>query len=34
LIEHDSDTGQIGAAIEKSFAASTPSAILIGREPR
>jgi sulfopyruvate decarboxylase TPP-binding subunit len=34
LIERDSDAKQIGSVIEKSFATSTPSAILIGREPR
>ena len=34
LIERDSDANQIGAMIEKSFATSSPSAILIGREPR
>lgn len=34
LIERDSDASQIGPVIEKSFATSTPSAILIGREPR
>jgi sulfopyruvate decarboxylase TPP-binding subunit len=34
LIERDADTQQIGAAIEKSFKNSCPSAILIGREPR
>jgi len=34
LIERDSDANQIGAVIEKSFATSSPSAILIGREPR
>jgi sulfopyruvate decarboxylase TPP-binding subunit len=34
LIERDSDTAKISAAIEKSFASSSPSAILIGREPR
>lgn len=34
LIERDSDAPKISAAIEKSFANSTPSAILIGREPR
>jgi len=34
LIERDSDTNKIAAAIEKSFANSSPSIILIGREPR
>ena len=34
LIERDSDAPKIGQAIEKSFASSAPSAILIGREPR
>jgi sulfopyruvate decarboxylase subunit alpha len=34
LIERDSDANQIGAVIDKSFVTSTPSAILIGREPR
>jgi hypothetical protein len=34
LIERDADTQKIGAAIGKSFANSSPSAILIGREPR
>ena len=34
LIERDADTPQIGPAIEKSFKNSSPSAILIGREPR
>jgi sulfopyruvate decarboxylase TPP-binding subunit len=34
LIERDSDAGQISAIIERSFASSSPSAILIGREPR
>ena len=34
LIERDADTQKIGQAIEKSFANSSPSAILIGREPR
>ncbi|HEY7220363.1 MAG TPA: decarboxylase, partial [Candidatus Binatia bacterium] len=34
LIERDADSPQIGAAIEKSFKNSSPSAILIGREPR
>jgi hypothetical protein len=34
LIERDSDTPKIYSAIEKSFASSSPSAILIGREPR
>jgi sulfopyruvate decarboxylase TPP-binding subunit len=34
LIERDSDAGQIGAIVEKAFASSSPSAILIGREPR
>jgi sulfopyruvate decarboxylase TPP-binding subunit len=34
LIERDTDAPKIGQAIEKSFANSAPSAILIGREPR
>ena len=34
LIERDGDAPKIGQAIEKSFASSAPSAILIGREPR
>jgi sulfopyruvate decarboxylase TPP-binding subunit len=34
LIERDADTAQIGSAIDKSFKNSSPSAILIGREPR
>jgi hypothetical protein len=34
LVERDADTQRIGQAIEKSFANSSPSAILIGREPR
>ena len=34
LIERDTDTAKISAAIEKSFAKSSPSVILIGREPR
>ena len=34
LIERDADTPKIFSAIEKSFAGSAPSAILIGREPR
>jgi sulfopyruvate decarboxylase TPP-binding subunit len=34
LIERDTDAQKIGEAIEKSFAHSAPSAILIGREPR
>jgi len=34
LIERDADVQKIGQAIEKSFANSAPSAILIGREPR
>ena len=34
LIERDADTRQIGPAIEKAFKASSPVAILIGREPR
>ena len=34
LIERDSDAGQIAGVIEKSFSTSSPSAILIGREPR
>ena len=34
LIERDADTAKISAAIEKSFANSSASAILIGKEPR
>ena len=34
LIERDADTPKVASAIEKSFASSSPSAILIGREPR
>ena len=34
LIERDADANQIGPVIDKSFATSSPSAILIGREPR
>ena len=34
LIERDADATQIAAVIEKTFANSFPSAILIGREPR
>jgi len=34
LIERDADAPKITAAIEKSFGSSSPSAILIGREPR
>ena len=34
LIERDADAAQISAVIEKTFANSFPSAILIGREPR
>jgi sulfopyruvate decarboxylase TPP-binding subunit len=34
LIEQDADAAQIAAVIEKTFANSFPSAILIGREPR
>src|SRR5574341_2210768 len=34
LIERKSDAQKISAAIEKSFRHSSPSAILIGREPR
>ena len=34
VIERDSDTANISAAIEKSFANSTPYAVLIGKEPR
>jgi sulfopyruvate decarboxylase subunit alpha len=34
LIERDADAPKISSAIEKSFASSSPSAILIGREPR
>jgi hypothetical protein len=34
LVERDSDASQIGSVIEKTFANSFPSAILIGREPR
>jgi sulfopyruvate decarboxylase subunit alpha len=34
LIERDADTGKIVPAIEKAYANSFPTAILIGREPR
>lgn len=34
LIERDADAQKIAPAIEKSFKNSSPSAILIGREPR
>ncbi|MGH7872704.1 MAG: decarboxylase [Candidatus Binatia bacterium] len=34
LIERDGDAAKIAPAIEKSFTNSSPSAILIGREPR
>ncbi len=34
LIERDADAAKIAPVIEKSFANSSPSAILIGREPR
>jgi len=34
LIERDTDAPKISSAIEKSFASSSPRAILIGREPR
>jgi hypothetical protein len=34
LVERDLDAQKISAAIEKSFSHSSPSAILIGREPR
>ncbi len=34
LIERDADTQQILPAIEKAFTNSSPTAILIGREPR
>jgi hypothetical protein len=34
LIERDADANQIGPVIDKCFATSSPSAILIGREPR
>lgn len=34
LIERDADTQQIAPAIAKSFKNSSPSALLIGREPR
>lgn|SRR5262245_6765065 len=34
LIERDADTQQIVPAIEKAFANSSPTAMLIGREPR
>ncbi|MSP38757.1 MAG: decarboxylase [Deltaproteobacteria bacterium] len=34
LVERDGDAPKIFSAIEKSFASSSPSAILIGREPR
>lgn len=34
LIERDADTQRIAPAIEKAFANSSPTAILIGKEPR
>ena len=34
LIERDADANQIGPVIDKAFTTSSPSAILIGREPR
>jgi sulfopyruvate decarboxylase TPP-binding subunit len=34
LIERDADTQQIAPAVEKAFTNSSPTAILIGREPR
>jgi sulfopyruvate decarboxylase subunit alpha len=34
LIERDADTGNIGQVIDKSFTNSSPSVIMIGREPR
>ncbi len=34
LIERDADSQQIAPVIEKAFANSSPTAILIGREPR
>jgi hypothetical protein len=34
LVERDADTGKIVPAIEKAYADSRPTAILIGREPR
>jgi hypothetical protein len=34
LIERDADTQGIVPAIEKAFSSSSPTAILIGREPR
>jgi sulfopyruvate decarboxylase TPP-binding subunit len=34
LIERDGDVAQIAPVIEKAFASSSPTAILIGREPR
>ena len=34
LIERDGDAAQIAPVIEKAFASSSPTAILIGREPR
>jgi hypothetical protein len=34
LIERDADTKAIAPAIDKAFANSSPTAILIGREPR
>jgi sulfopyruvate decarboxylase subunit alpha len=34
LIERDGDVAQITPVIEKAFASSSPTAILIGREPR
>jgi hypothetical protein len=34
LIERDADIQKIGQVIDKSFANSSPSVIMIGREPR
>jgi sulfopyruvate decarboxylase subunit alpha len=34
LVERDADAPKIFSAIEKSFANSSPSVIMIGREPR
>jgi sulfopyruvate decarboxylase TPP-binding subunit len=34
LVENDSDVGKIAPAVEKAYADSFPTAILIGREPR
>jgi sulfopyruvate decarboxylase TPP-binding subunit len=34
LVERDTDTSKIAPAIEKAYSQSSPTAILIGREPR